>query len=243
MLNHLARAARRSSEAALEPTGLRPRHLVALTILRDRGAMTQVALGEALHLDPTNLVGLLNELERESLLERRRDVLDRRRHIVEISDAGRSALTSAERALASVEDQVLAGLDEACASVSSVRSTRDTAATTLPQSTSFARAADRAPRWYPPSQPARPAMDRRPARRSRPREIRADQSSGPARAGSRATSAIGRNACRRTSASQSGEGRVKGKHAATLQARVASLRFSAIVSRCGALGSVANRRR
>jgi len=112
MLNLLARVARRSSEAALEPTGLRPRHLVALTILRDRGAMTQVALGEALHLDPTNLVGLLNELERRSLLERRRDVLDRRRHIVELSDAGRTALTSAERALASVQDDVLAGLDE-----------------------------------------------------------------------------------------------------------------------------------
>jgi DNA-binding MarR family transcriptional regulator len=112
LINHLARVARRSSEAALEPTGLRPRHLVALTILRDRGAMTQVALGEALHLDPTNLVGLLNELEHASLLERRRDPLDRRRHIVELSEAGHTALAHAERTLASVQDQVLAGLDE-----------------------------------------------------------------------------------------------------------------------------------
>jgi DNA-binding MarR family transcriptional regulator len=112
LLNHLARVARRRSETALEPTGLRPRHLVALTILRDRGAMTQVALGEALRLDPTNLVGLLNELEQASLLARRRDPLDRRRHIVELSDAGRIALARAERALASVQDQVLAGLDE-----------------------------------------------------------------------------------------------------------------------------------
>ncbi|HLW94297.1 MAG TPA: MarR family winged helix-turn-helix transcriptional regulator [Solirubrobacteraceae bacterium] len=112
MLNHLARVARRSCEAALAPSGLRPRHLVALTILRDRGSMTQVALGEVLHLDPTNLVGLLNELERKSLLERRRDVLDRRRHIVELSDAGRTALAAAERALAAVQDQVLAGLDD-----------------------------------------------------------------------------------------------------------------------------------
>jgi DNA-binding MarR family transcriptional regulator len=111
LINHLARVARRSSEAALAPTGLRPRHLVALTILRDRGAMTQVALGEALRLDPTNLVGLLNELEQASLLERRRDPLDRRRHIVELSDAGATALAHAELALASVQDQVLAGLD------------------------------------------------------------------------------------------------------------------------------------
>ena len=85
LINHLARVARRRSEVALEPTGLRPRHVVALTILRESGPMTQGALGEALRLDPTNLVGLLNELEEAALLERRRDPLDRRRHIVELS--------------------------------------------------------------------------------------------------------------------------------------------------------------
>jgi DNA-binding MarR family transcriptional regulator len=112
LINHLARIARRRAETALEPTGLRPRHLVALTLLRDRGATSQVALGEALRLDPTNLVGLLNELEQRSLLERRRDPLDRRRHIVELTGAGRTALARAEGALASVQDQVLAALDE-----------------------------------------------------------------------------------------------------------------------------------
>jgi MarR family transcriptional regulator, lower aerobic nicotinate degradation pathway regulator len=112
LVSHLARIARRRSETALEPTGLRPRHVVALTILRDRGAMTQAVLGDALRLDPTNIVGLLNELEQDSLLQRRRDPLDRRRHIVEISDAGRTALAGAERELAAVEDEVLSGLDE-----------------------------------------------------------------------------------------------------------------------------------
>ena len=112
LINHLARVARRRSEIALEPTGLRPRHVVALTILRESGAMTQGALGEALRLDPTNLVGVLNELEEASLLERRRDPLDRRRHIVELSETGRDAIARAERELASVQDEVLAQLDE-----------------------------------------------------------------------------------------------------------------------------------
>jgi len=112
LINHLARIARRRSEVALEPTGLRPRHVVVLTILREGGAMTQGALGEALRLDPTNLVGLLNELEEASLLERRRDPLDRRRHIVELSETGREAIARAERELASVQDEVLAHLDE-----------------------------------------------------------------------------------------------------------------------------------
>jgi DNA-binding MarR family transcriptional regulator len=111
LINHLSRVARRRSEIALEPIGLRPRHLVALMVLRDPGPMTQGALGDVLRLDPTNLVGLLNELEQRGLLERRRDPADRRRHIVELSPDGRAALERAERELASVQDEILAALD------------------------------------------------------------------------------------------------------------------------------------
>jgi DNA-binding MarR family transcriptional regulator len=112
LIHHLERVARRRFEIAIEPTGLRPRHVQALTILRDHGAMTQGALGDALRLDPANLVGLLNELEQRALLARRRDPTDRRRHIVELSPAGRKALARAESALASVQDDVLSGLDD-----------------------------------------------------------------------------------------------------------------------------------
>jgi DNA-binding MarR family transcriptional regulator len=112
LINHLARIARHDSEAALDPAGLRPRHLIALTVLRDQGTTTQGALGEALRLDPSNLVGLLNDLEQRALLERRRDPDDRRRHIVELSAAGREALLRAERDLLSVQDEILGALDE-----------------------------------------------------------------------------------------------------------------------------------
>jgi DNA-binding MarR family transcriptional regulator len=112
LIGHLARVAHRGSEVALDPAGLRPRQVVALTILRDHGATTQGALGEALRLDPSNLVGLLNELEERGLLERRRDPGDRRRHIVELSAAGEKALVRAEQALFSVQDDVLGALDE-----------------------------------------------------------------------------------------------------------------------------------
>jgi MarR family transcriptional regulator, lower aerobic nicotinate degradation pathway regulator len=112
LIDHLARIARRRSELALAPMSLRPRHLVVLTILREHGTTTQSALCEALRLDPTNLVGLLNELEERSLLTRRRDPADRRRHIVELTDAGTATLAGAETALAAVQDEVLAGLED-----------------------------------------------------------------------------------------------------------------------------------
>ena len=48
---------------ALAPYGLRPRHLAALIELRDHGEISQQALCGRLHVDPTNLVEILNELE------------------------------------------------------------------------------------------------------------------------------------------------------------------------------------
>jgi DNA-binding MarR family transcriptional regulator len=112
LLDHLARRMRLRSESALAPHGLRPRHLVALTVLRDSGGSTQQALATTLQIDSTNLVGLLNELEAETLIERRRSSEDRRRHMVEITPAGEKRLAEVESALAAVEDEVLGHLDE-----------------------------------------------------------------------------------------------------------------------------------
>jgi DNA-binding MarR family transcriptional regulator len=82
-------------------------------MLRDHGGMPQPGLATALEMDRTNLVGLLNELERQGLVERRRSPEDRRRHVVELTGAGAERLAEAEDDLAAVEDAVLGGLTEA----------------------------------------------------------------------------------------------------------------------------------
>lgn len=96
--------------AALEPVGMRPRHLVALTVLREGGAISQQELASTLQIDRTNLVGLLNELEAEDLVQRRRSSEDRRRHVVELTATGLERLVQAEFALSAVEDDVLGAL-------------------------------------------------------------------------------------------------------------------------------------
>jgi DNA-binding MarR family transcriptional regulator len=101
---------RRATEAVL---GMSLKEYIALATLRDQSAVTQQALGEVLHLDPNNCVLLLNVLESEGLAVRHRDPDDRRRHIVSLTDAGRQALAGADRALESVEDEVLGALDAA----------------------------------------------------------------------------------------------------------------------------------
>jgi DNA-binding MarR family transcriptional regulator len=109
LLDHLARVGRRAAEAST-PGGLRPRHLHALRILSERGPLSQQGLCEVLSLDPSNVVGLLNELEERGLITRRRDPSDRRRHIVELSTAGEESLAVAYVRLGLVEDSLLAAL-------------------------------------------------------------------------------------------------------------------------------------
>ncbi|HEY3774774.1 MAG TPA: MarR family winged helix-turn-helix transcriptional regulator [Solirubrobacteraceae bacterium] len=110
LLDYLARRMRSAGVDVLEPLGLRPRHLITLTVLRDHGASSQSHLAEVLDIDRTNLVGLLNELEDARLVERRRSTRDRRRHDVMLTEAGRRALAQAEMRLGATEDMVLAAL-------------------------------------------------------------------------------------------------------------------------------------
>jgi DNA-binding MarR family transcriptional regulator len=110
-MGNLARRIGVAAEELLGELGLRPRHHIALTILRDLGESAQADLAETLQIDRTNLVGLLNELEERGLVERRRSAEDRRRHTVAITAKGRRQLAKAEFALLAVESDVLGALD------------------------------------------------------------------------------------------------------------------------------------
>src|SRR5438094_10129566 len=98
---------------ALEPFGIRPRHVAALIELRDRGELTQQSLCGQLHLDPTNLVTILNELEQRGYAMRRRDPEDRRRHLVEVSKKGIAVIEKVSEVMDGVEDELLDGFEPA----------------------------------------------------------------------------------------------------------------------------------
>src|ERR1700685_414237 len=96
LLTRLARIVYRRSTVDL--VGMSLKDLAVLAYLRDSGVAGQQALAEALCLDANNCVLVLNELEEAGLTERRRDPADRRRHLVELTAAGRRALEAAELA-------------------------------------------------------------------------------------------------------------------------------------------------
>jgi DNA-binding MarR family transcriptional regulator len=110
MLMRLATAIKKRSTEDL--MGIKLRQLMLLSYLRHGAPALQQQLCEALWLDANNCVLLLNELEDMGYIERRRDPADRRRHVVELTDDGRSALERAERAQESIGDELLAALSE-----------------------------------------------------------------------------------------------------------------------------------
>jgi DNA-binding MarR family transcriptional regulator len=110
LIAQLARGTRRRIEEAVAPLGLRPRELLALQQLRERGPSPQQTLVESLGIDATNLVGVLNGLEDGGLIRRHRDRADRRRAIIELSSKGEQVLAKLDRALGEIDDEMLATL-------------------------------------------------------------------------------------------------------------------------------------
>jgi len=107
LLSRLAKAVIRAADE--EALGMKYKAYAGLTLLRD-AAQTQKDMCHAMHLDPNNCVLLLNDMEAAGHVRRVRDPEDRRRHIVELTPAGKKALAHAERAMEDLEGDVLGGL-------------------------------------------------------------------------------------------------------------------------------------
>jgi DNA-binding MarR family transcriptional regulator len=111
LLALLGQHAMRRLRQAHTQVELSPRQFQLLGLLYDRGAMGQQELGQAMETDPSIMVTLLNPLETDGLLSRRRDTADRRRHLVTLTAKGQRRLASAAQAQRDAEDELFAGLD------------------------------------------------------------------------------------------------------------------------------------
>ncbi len=97
-------------ECSEDLLGMSLKGFVVLSYVYERGAVSQQELGEVMGLDANSTVLLLHDLEDDEYISRRRDRADRRRHIIEITAAGREAFEHAERGRDSIEGSVFAGL-------------------------------------------------------------------------------------------------------------------------------------
>jgi DNA-binding MarR family transcriptional regulator len=82
-----------------------------LAILGEGSRETQSTIAEALSLDPSRLVAILDSLEERALIVRQRDPQDRRRHVVSVTTAGRRELNRVRAIVGRFEDDFFAPLD------------------------------------------------------------------------------------------------------------------------------------
>jgi len=93
--------------------GLRPKHFAVLNGIALAGGGSQHELGGRMGLDPSGLVGAIDELEGMGLVERRRDPADRRRYVLELTAEGTATLRRARRLVSDGARELLGALDDA----------------------------------------------------------------------------------------------------------------------------------
>jgi DNA-binding MarR family transcriptional regulator len=113
LLSRAGGMAVRAFNDAMEPLGLRTRQYAVLAHIAEHGDSSQRRVAEALDLDPSTVVALVDDLEGAGWAERRQDPQDRRTRLIGATPAGRKALQAAAGIVGALHDDLLAPLSEA----------------------------------------------------------------------------------------------------------------------------------
>lgn len=112
----LARASALSNaagNAALAPFALRVRSYSVLSLAAEASHPSQREIAEYLRLDPSQVVALVDELQRAGLVLREPDPSDRRANVLVATAAGSAVLAQARAALLEAESALHADLSDA----------------------------------------------------------------------------------------------------------------------------------
>ena len=95
MLSSLGYTVSRRFHDVLVPLELEPSQFAVLRAVGVGQGQSQQALAERLHISPSHMVAIVDELERRNLVERRAESSDRRVRTLHLTGAGEKHLTQA----------------------------------------------------------------------------------------------------------------------------------------------------
>jgi len=113
LLSQLGSAGSHAFSMLLAPLDIGPRHFAMLNFVADGEGQSQQALGSALGIPASRMVGLVDELEGRGLLERRPNPADRRSHALYLTAEGQRLLDRAYALAIAHEDHVCEALTAA----------------------------------------------------------------------------------------------------------------------------------
>ena len=102
----------RSFDGVLDSFGLTARQFLLMSVVCESKSESQLEVSRHLHLDPTIVVGLVDELETRGLITRTRHPDDRRRSVLELTPAGAKLLHKATARTTAAEQAFLAELSQ-----------------------------------------------------------------------------------------------------------------------------------
>jgi MarR family transcriptional regulator, lower aerobic nicotinate degradation pathway regulator len=111
----LARAGGRAIRAvnrALQPFGLRSRHYTVLLVAAESGGCSQRDLGVTLDVDPSVVVSLVDDLERDGLVRRESRPPDRRTRLITATPAGLALLERLRVLSREADEELTSRLDD-----------------------------------------------------------------------------------------------------------------------------------
>jgi DNA-binding MarR family transcriptional regulator len=107
LVSQAALHAQRLVSVSLAAAGVRRHHFTVLVALDEQGPASQAALGRRLWIDRSDMVAVINDLERDGLVARVRDEQDRRRNVVRLTPAGARALKRLDARVEEAQDALL----------------------------------------------------------------------------------------------------------------------------------------
>ncbi|MEU0266960.1 MarR family transcriptional regulator [Nocardioides sp. NPDC006303] len=113
LLSRLMREVMAREKPILDAAGLEMWDYAVLSALAESDAPTQAQLAATTGRDKTRLIGNLDRLETQGMVEREPDPADRRNRIVSLTAAGSRVLRSCRDAIGAMETELLADLDAA----------------------------------------------------------------------------------------------------------------------------------
>jgi DNA-binding MarR family transcriptional regulator len=112
LLKHAQQRLVLAARPAMAPYGIDGRELAVMTVLAADYPLSQHEAAERLGVDRTTMVALVDDLEAKGLVERHRSLQDRRKNIVQLTQAGEHCLHGAGRARDEIEREFLAPLGD-----------------------------------------------------------------------------------------------------------------------------------
>jgi DNA-binding MarR family transcriptional regulator len=95
---------------ALARHNLRPPHFDILATVGAQGSLSQAALAKILCIEPAHMVSLLDELQKQFLLERKNSSFDRRKYEIVLTVQGQKSLRLLKKVALEIERELMKNL-------------------------------------------------------------------------------------------------------------------------------------